>query len=58
MGSTLCHLPTQTRHADADTLCRLLAYPLGRLAAAVLPVRHYDLPKFLGGGQFSLNPGR
>ena len=36
---------------------RLLAYPLGRLAAAVLPIRQYDLPKPLGGGQFSLNPG-
>ena len=37
---------------------RLVAYPLGRLAAAVLPIRHYDLPKFLGGYRFSLNPGQ
>ena len=56
--STPCHLPTRTRDADAGGRCRLLAYPLGRLAAAVLPVRHHDLPKFLGGGQFSFNPGR
>ena len=41
-----------------DLWCRLIAYPLGRLAAAVLPIRHYDMPKFLGGGRFSLNPGR
>jgi OPT oligopeptide transporter protein len=36
---------------------RLIAYPLGRFAATVLPIRQYRLPTLLGGGQFSFNPG-
>jgi len=61
--SCVLYLPKRARDAGAHDslvalLCRLVAYPLGRLTAAVLPIRHYDLPKFLGGGQFSFNPGR
>lgn len=35
----------------------LVAYPCGKLMAAVLPIRTWTLPRWLGGMQFSLNPG-
>ncbi|CAG7853661.1 Glutathione transporter 1 [Serendipita indica DSM 11827] len=35
----------------------LIAYPCGRFLAAVLPIRTYQLPAWLGGARFSLNPG-
>lgn len=34
-----------------------MVYPFGRLAAAVAPIRVWRLPKWLGGGTFSFNPG-
>lgn len=38
-------------------LVTILAYPLGKFMAAVLPTREYYLPKVFGGYSFSLNPG-
>ncbi|KAF8504583.1 oligopeptide transporter [Russula emetica] len=35
----------------------LMAHPLGKYLAYVLPFTIYRLPKFLGGARFSLNPG-
>lgn len=35
----------------------LVAYPCGKFMAAVLPIRTWTLPRWLGGAQFSLNPG-
>ncbi|KAI0338370.1 OPT superfamily oligopeptide transporter [Trametopsis cervina] len=35
----------------------LTAYPLGKFLAYALPITTYRLPKWLGGGEFSLNPG-
>ena len=35
----------------------LIAYPCGKFLAAVLPIRTYQLPSWLGGMRFSLNPG-
>ncbi|PVG01711.1 putative oligopeptide transporter [Serendipita vermifera] len=35
----------------------LVAYPMGRFFAIVMPIQNYYLPAFLGGGSFSLNPG-
>ena len=35
----------------------LIAHPLGKFAAYILPITVYRLPYFLGGAQFSLNPG-
>lgn len=35
----------------------LIAYPLGRVAAYVLPIRTFRLPRWLGGISFSFNPG-
>lgn len=36
---------------------RLIAYPIGKLAAYALPIRTWNLPKRLGGKTVSLNPG-
>jgi hypothetical protein len=35
----------------------LLAYPLGKALAYLLPIRKWVLPRILGGGTFTLNPG-
>ena len=35
----------------------LIAYPLGKALAYVLPTRSWTLPSILGGGKFTLNPG-
>ncbi|PWY99371.1 OPT-domain-containing protein [Testicularia cyperi] len=35
----------------------LVAYPIGKLLAATLPIRVWKLPRWLGGLEFSLNPG-
>ena len=35
----------------------LIAYPLGKLLAYSLPIKTYRLPRWLGGLEFSLNPG-
>lgn len=37
---------------------QLITYPFGKLLAAILPIRTWTLPKWLGGGSFSLNPGQ
>lgn len=36
----------------------LIAYPIGKFMAAVLPIRTITLPRWLGGFDFSLNPGQ
>jgi hypothetical protein len=36
---------------------RLIAFPLGKLAAYALPIQIVTLPRWLGGFSFSLNPG-
>ena len=35
----------------------VLAYPLGKLLAAILPIHVFYLPRWLGGFSFTLNPG-
>jgi OPT family oligopeptide transporter len=35
----------------------LAAYPFGKLLAYILPITSYRLPRWLGGGEFSFNPG-
>lgn len=35
----------------------LLSYPCGKLCAFALPITTYRLPRWLGGADFSLNPG-
>ncbi len=35
----------------------LIAYPFGKALAFTLPIRTWVLPRILGGGKFSLNPG-
>ena len=35
----------------------LIAYPLGKALAYVLPTRTWAMPSILGGGKFTLNPG-
>ncbi|PWN53995.1 putative oligopeptide transporter [Violaceomyces palustris] len=35
----------------------LVAYPFGKLLAAILPIRTFTAPKWLGGFEWSLNPG-
>lgn len=35
----------------------LLAHPLGKACAQFLPIRTWQLPKWLGAGRFTLNPG-
>ena len=39
------------------SLVLLIAYPLGKALALVLPIRTWALPRILGGGKVSLNPG-
>ncbi|EST08368.1 Oligopeptide transporter, OPT superfamily [Kalmanozyma brasiliensis GHG001] len=39
------------------TVVLLVAYPMGKFFAAVLPYRIWTLPRWLGGVSFSLNPG-
>lgn len=41
----------------APVVVQLITYPLGKIMAAVLPTHVFTLPKWLGGGQWSLNPG-
>lgn len=36
---------------------QVVTYPLGNLAAKVLPTHIYQLPPYLGGHRFTLNPG-
>jgi OPT family small oligopeptide transporter len=38
-------------------IVQLVAYPLGKLLARILPIRVFHLPRFLGGGAWSMNPG-
>lgn len=35
----------------------LVAHPFGKFLAYTLPIRTYRLPRFLGGSEFSFNPG-
>lgn len=35
---------------------QVVAYPIGRFAALVLPIREWTVPRWLGGWSFSLNP--
>jgi OPT family oligopeptide transporter len=39
------------------SLILLIAYPLGKAFALFLPIRTWVLPRILGGGKFTLNPG-
>lgn len=41
----------------SSTLVLLVAYPIGKLLAAIMPIRVWTLPHWLGGAEFSLNPG-
>ena len=41
----------------APIVLLLIAHPLGKFLAYLLPFTVYRLPNFLGGAQFSLNPG-
>lgn len=36
---------------------RIIAYPCGRFLAWLLPIRTFYVPKWLGGGSWSFNPG-
>ena len=38
-------------------LLLIISYPVGKLFAFVLPIHTYRLPRWLGGFEFSLNPG-
>ncbi|PWN27910.1 OPT-domain-containing protein [Jaminaea rosea] len=38
-------------------IVQVVSYPLGKLFAAILPYRSFDMPRWLGGGSWSLNPG-
>lgn len=38
-------------------MIQVVSYPLGKFAAYIMPIRSWTLPRFLGGRQFSLNPG-
>ncbi|KAI0728567.1 OPT-domain-containing protein [Fomitopsis betulina] len=40
-----------------STLLVILAHPLGKLLAYWLPITTHRLPRWLGGGEWSLNPG-
>lgn len=40
-----------------STIVLLVAYPIGKLLAATMPIRVWTLPRWLGGAEFSLNPG-
>ncbi|KAJ1020916.1 hypothetical protein NDA18_005763 [Ustilago nuda] len=40
-----------------STIVLLVAYPIGKLLAAIMPIRVWTLPRWLGGAEFSLNPG-
>ncbi|KAG8709518.1 hypothetical protein FRC08_018297 [Ceratobasidium sp. 394] len=35
----------------------LISFPIGKFMAYTLPINDYELPRWLGGGTFSLNPG-
>ncbi len=41
----------------ATNVINLCAHPLGKLLAYSLPIRTRRLPRWLGGSEFSLNPG-
>ncbi|CDW98493.1 hypothetical protein, partial [Sporisorium scitamineum] len=41
----------------SSTIVLLVAYPIGKLLAAIMPIRVWTLPRWLGGAEFSLNPG-
>lgn len=49
LSVSLCRLLTPIRS--------LIAYPVGKFLAYALPINDYDLPRWLGGGTFSFNPG-
>ncbi|CAO1624938.1 unnamed protein product [Sympodiomycopsis kandeliae] len=38
-------------------IVQVVAYPLGKLMAATLPITDFQLPSWLGGSTWSLNPG-
>ncbi|PCH33359.1 OPT oligopeptide transporter [Wolfiporia cocos MD-104 SS10] len=41
----------------STTLIVLVSHPIGKFLARVMPIRTFRVPRFLGGGEFSLNPG-
>ncbi|EJT97947.1 OPT-domain-containing protein [Dacryopinax primogenitus] len=41
----------------SPSLILLLSYPIGKIMAYALPMRAYQAPKWLGGWEFTLNPG-
>ncbi|CEH15016.1 Sexual differentiation process protein ISP4 [Ceraceosorus bombacis] len=43
--------------AITPIIIQLVAYPIGKCMAYVLPITEWRLPRWLGGGTFSLNPG-
>lgn len=38
-------------------IAQVISYPIGKLLAAILPLHTWRLPKWLGGREWSLNPG-
>lgn len=38
-------------------IVQFIAYPTGKFLAYALPIREWHLPRLLGGGSFSFNPG-
>ncbi|KAJ1307232.1 hypothetical protein OPQ81_001346 [Rhizoctonia solani] len=41
----------------APLIMLLISYPIGKFLAFALPITDYELPRWLGGGTFSFNPG-
>lgn len=54
--NTLLNFRTRAPYLS-PLVCLLVAYPCGKVMAAVLPIRTWTLPRRLGGYSFSLNPG-
>ncbi|QRV74794.1 OPT oligopeptide transporter protein [Ceratobasidium sp. AG-Ba] len=41
----------------APLIMLLISFPIGKFMAYTLPINDYDIPRWLGGGTFSFNPG-
>lgn len=53
----LLHTTADLRLCPANMHTSLIAFPLGKLAALILPIQTWTLPSWLGGAKVSLNPG-
>ncbi|CDR87096.1 probable oligopeptide transporter (fragment) [Sporisorium scitamineum] len=57
MGANKFFLLPKPAPTFSSTVILLIAYPIGKLLVAIMPIHIWMLPHWLGSAEFSLNPG-